>query len=136
MKPDRQKPPGGGPDNPGVHEPKTTPAQERGERLDTGKAIARGGKEEDHGPGAEPARPSDEVKAAMPPAPPGEMPGRDVRKITAVADAVTRLGEQADHAAVAAAVRSDAGIDLTIEEVAAIRAEMERQAQPPATGAG
>ncbi|MCI0701716.1 MAG: hypothetical protein L0241_11590 [Planctomycetia bacterium] len=38
----------------GVHEPETTPAQERGERLDTGKAIARGGKEEGHVPGAEP----------------------------------------------------------------------------------
>ena len=41
-------------DQPGVHEPETTPAQERGERIDTGKAIARGGKEDGHVPGAEP----------------------------------------------------------------------------------
>ncbi len=134
MKPEQQKRER---DRPGVHEPETTPAQERGERLDTGKAIARGGKEEGHVPGAEPARPFKEIKAAMPPAPPGEMPGREVRKITAVAAAVTRLGEHADNAAVAAAVRADAGIDLAIEEVAAIRAEMERQAQPPpAAGSG
>jgi hypothetical protein len=38
-----------------MHEPETTPAQEWGERLETGKLIARGGKEEGHVPGAEPA---------------------------------------------------------------------------------
>jgi hypothetical protein len=36
-----------------VDETETTPAQERGERLDTGKAIARGGKEHGHVPGAD-----------------------------------------------------------------------------------
>ena len=41
-------------DQPGVHEPQTTPAQERGERIDTGKSIARGGKDEGHVPGADP----------------------------------------------------------------------------------
>jgi len=41
---------------PGVQKPETTPAQERGERLDTGKAIARGGKSEGAVPGAEPAK--------------------------------------------------------------------------------
>jgi hypothetical protein len=131
MKADQKKPTAGGTDNPGGHEPATTPAQEWGERLDTGKAIARGGKEQNHIPGAEPARAPEAVKAAMPPAPPGEMPGREVRKIAAVADAIAQLGERADHAAVAAAVRAAEGIDLTVEEVAAIRAEMERQAQPP-----
>ena len=52
----RKKP--GGADRPrhesGVAIPETTPAEERGERLDTGKAIARGGKQEGHVPGAEP----------------------------------------------------------------------------------
>jgi len=38
----------------GVQQPETTPDQERGERLDTGKAIARGGKDDGHVPGAEP----------------------------------------------------------------------------------
>lgn len=34
----------------------TTPAQERGERYDQAKGIARGGKESGPVPGAEPAR--------------------------------------------------------------------------------
>lgn len=33
----------------------TTPAEERGERLDTGKTIARGGKDGGTVPGAEPS---------------------------------------------------------------------------------
>lgn len=41
---------------PGVKPPETTPAEERGERLDSGKAIARGGKTEGPVPGAEPSR--------------------------------------------------------------------------------
>lgn len=41
-----------------AEEPKPTPAEERGERLDTGKAIARGGKESGPVPGAEPSEPS------------------------------------------------------------------------------
>jgi hypothetical protein len=63
MKPDQKKPDAGRPKGPaqeqndeqtGVHEPETTPAQERGERIDTGKSIARGGKDEGPVPGAEP----------------------------------------------------------------------------------
>jgi hypothetical protein len=42
-----------------IHEPETTPAQEWGERLDTGKLIARGGKEEGPVPGAEPSEPKE-----------------------------------------------------------------------------
>ena len=55
---DRQPKPPAGPAKPppGTHNPEITPAEERGERLDTGKAIARGGKTEGHVPGAEPAR--------------------------------------------------------------------------------
>ncbi|MBN9517713.1 hypothetical protein J0H58_04200 [bacterium] len=37
-------------------EQETTPAQERGERIDHGKAVARGGKETGKVPGAEPDR--------------------------------------------------------------------------------
>jgi hypothetical protein len=36
-----------------VDEPETTANQERGERIDTGKTIARGGKEKGHVPGAD-----------------------------------------------------------------------------------
>lgn len=39
-----------------VHTPETTPDQERGERRDTGKAIAQGGKSGGHVPGADPDR--------------------------------------------------------------------------------
>ncbi len=39
-----------------VDRPETTPNQERGERIDTGKSIARGGKEEGHVPGADESR--------------------------------------------------------------------------------
>ncbi|QDU23179.1 hypothetical protein [Urbifossiella limnaea] len=40
---------------PAEHEQETTPAQERGERYDQAKAVARGGKDAGHVPGAEPA---------------------------------------------------------------------------------
>jgi hypothetical protein len=50
---DRHQP---APPPPGTRPPETTPAEERGERLDTGKTIARGGKTEEHVPGAEPAK--------------------------------------------------------------------------------
>lgn len=43
---------------PGVKSPETTPAEERGERLDTGKIIAHGGKTDGPVPGAEPSPPS------------------------------------------------------------------------------
>jgi hypothetical protein len=116
----------------GVHEPETTPAQERGERLDTGKTIARGGTEEGHVPGAEPAPDDGEPpgaaraspRAVMPPAPPGESPALEVLKMRAVSDAMTRLGERTDPAALAAEVRIHAGIDLPPEDVAAIQAEL------------
>lgn len=39
---------------PGTREPETTPAEERGERMDTAKTIARGGKQEGDVPGGEP----------------------------------------------------------------------------------
>lgn len=38
-----------------VQKSETTPAQERGERIDTGKTIARGGKTTGHVPGATPS---------------------------------------------------------------------------------
>lgn len=47
-------PPGEQPRPPGTKKPETTPAEEHGERIDTGKAIARGGKDEGRVPGAQP----------------------------------------------------------------------------------
>jgi hypothetical protein len=40
---------------PEEHEQETTPAQERGERYDQAKGVARGGKETGRVPGAEPS---------------------------------------------------------------------------------
>jgi hypothetical protein len=54
QQPKRPNPPADQPHPPGTDEPETTPAQEHGERLDTGKAIARGGKQDGDVPGAEP----------------------------------------------------------------------------------
>lgn len=47
-------PPTPPPHPPGTKQPDTTPAEERGERIDTGKAIARGGKAEGEVPGGQP----------------------------------------------------------------------------------
>lgn len=43
-----------------TREPETTPTQEWGERLDTGRTISRGGKEEGRVPGAEAQGPARE----------------------------------------------------------------------------
>ena len=53
-RPQSPNPPAKPPHPPGTREPETTPAEERGERIDTGKTIARGGKDEGSGPGGEP----------------------------------------------------------------------------------
>lgn len=53
--PTSEEGPGRG-NEPGVQKPETTPVEEWGERLDTGKAIARGGKNEGAVPGAEPSK--------------------------------------------------------------------------------
>jgi hypothetical protein len=51
----KPNPPAEQPHPPGTRKPETTPAEERGERLDTAKTIARGGKEDGAVPGGEPA---------------------------------------------------------------------------------
>lgn len=54
---DEQKKTGGhAPPRGKAQTPETTPAEERGERLETGKAIARGGKTTGHVPGAMPSK--------------------------------------------------------------------------------
>jgi hypothetical protein len=53
--PDRRPNPPAEPKHPpGTRPPETQPAEERGERIDTGKTIARGGKEDGDVSGAEP----------------------------------------------------------------------------------
>jgi hypothetical protein len=54
-----------------------------------------------------------------------------VARIRAVSEALTRLGDKADERALAAHIKSAAGIDLTDEEVAAIRTQLQEKARPP-----
>jgi hypothetical protein len=51
---EQEQHPNAGEERSGIDEQETTPAEERGERLDTGKTIARGGKQAGPVPGAEP----------------------------------------------------------------------------------
>jgi hypothetical protein len=76
-------------------------------------------------------KPAAPVAAAMPPAPPGESPPEAVAQIRAVSEALTRLGDRADERALAAHVKSATGIDLSTEEVAAIRGQLLEKARPP-----
>jgi hypothetical protein len=66
-----------------------------------------------------------------PPAPPGESAPEAVRRTQAVAEALTRLGEDADPKQVADAVKTQSGIDLDPGEVATIRDALRERAQRP-----
>jgi hypothetical protein len=66
------------------------------------------------------------ARAAMPPAPPGEMPREEVTKIRAVSDAMARLGDKTDPIALAAEIKSRARIEISPEEVASIQQELNR----------
>jgi hypothetical protein len=102
-------------------------AQERGERIETGKAIAHGGKSSGKVPGAE--------ATVMPPAPPGESDRRSVEKTRAVSDALARLGDEADPEDLAEQVRVATGIDVGVEEVASIKSEIMKGLSSPTTPA-
>jgi|GEM_PF-4359069 len=66
----------------------TQPAEERGERIATGRAIARGGKTTGHVPGATPQQSTaGQPEVMTPPVPPGESPPDSVQKTQAVAHA-------------------------------------------------
>jgi hypothetical protein len=92
-----------------VNPDETTPAQERGERIETGKDIARGGKQAGHVPGAEPHHGAAADRSA-------------VEKAKAVREAMALIGDEADPEDLARRVRASTGLNLTAEEVAAIRA--------------
>ena len=110
----------------------TQPAEERGERIATGRAIARGGKDTGHVPGATEHPPTaGQPQVVMPPAPPGESSPEAVQKTQAGADALAQLGENADPKRVAEAVRVQAGIDLNPGEVTQIMAALRERAQRP-----
>jgi hypothetical protein len=68
---------------------------------------------------------------ALPPAPPGELPAEAVAHARAVSEALARLGDKADERALAEHVRSATGLDLRVEEVAAIRRELLEKARGP-----
>jgi hypothetical protein len=73
--------------------------------------------------------------AALPPAPPGELPAEAVAHARAVSEALARLGDKADERALAEHVRSATGLDLPGEEIAAIRRELiEKRKKPEQRG--
>jgi hypothetical protein len=111
---------------------KSQPAQEWGERIETGKMIARGGKSTGHVPGATEQKPAaTPSEIVTPPAPPGESAPEAVQKTQAVADALVQLGEDAGPQQVAEAVKAQTGIDLDPDEVVAIRAALHERAETP-----
>src|SRR5262245_36292929 len=91
----------------------TQPAEVWGERVAKGRTIARGAKNGGAVSGAmDEAAKVEHANVVAPPAPPGESSPEAVQKTRAVAQALTRLGENADAARVAEAVKADAGIDI------------------------
>jgi hypothetical protein len=73
--------------------------------------------------------------AALPPAPPGELPAEAVARARAISEALARLGDGADERALAAHVKSATGLDLHIEEIAAIKRELiEKRKKPEQRG--
>src|SRR5262249_46995192 len=110
----------------------TQPAEEWGERVATVRTIARGGIDAGAVPGA-PAHSSTQQhrEVVAPPAPPGESSPDAVRKTQAVANALTQLGENADPKRVSEAIKAEAGIDVSVEEVTAIRAVLRERARVP-----
>ena len=111
---------------------KTQPAEEWGERIATGRAIARGGGSAGVVPGAT-EQPEGTSGVVMPPAPPGELQPEAVRKTKAVADAVGRLGKQADPQRVTEAVKAQTGLDIDPDETAEIQNTLRQRETPPAS---
>lgn len=110
----------------------TQPAEARGERLATGRAIARGGKSTGDVAGATEQTPAEPPSGVvMPPAPPGESAPEAVQKTRAVADAMIELGENADPKQVAEAIKAKTGVVLESSEVAIIQATLREHAKIP-----
>jgi hypothetical protein len=75
-------------------------------------------------------QPAPRPDVAMPPAPPGELPPEEVLKTKIVAEALERFGDDTEVHVVVEHIKS-LGMDLSAEEVAAIRAELIERAQIP-----
>jgi hypothetical protein len=108
----------------------TQPAEEWGERIATGRAIARGGGNTGAVPGAT-EHTTTKSEVVVPPAPPGESEPEAVRKTQAVSDALAQLGGNADPQLVAQTVKSQTGIDLAPDEAAKILCSLHEHAEPP-----
>lgn len=106
------------------------PAQEWGQRHETGKAIARGGKSAGAVAGATDQQTA-QAQVLRPAAPLEESPPEAVEKTQAIVDAAAHLGDQADPQRVADAVKAKTGIDIDLDEVAAILDALREQATPP-----
>ena len=110
----------------------TQPAEEWGDRIATGRAIARGGGSAGMVPGAT-EHPEGKSDVVMPPAPPGESNPEAVRKTKAVSEAVGRLGKQAAPQRVTEAVKAQTGLDIDPAETADIQDTLRERETPPAS---
>jgi len=90
---------------------KTQPAEEWGERVATGRAIARGGKKEGAVPGAVEQAPTNR---------PNTVKGEH-KKMDAVRKALARLGENADDAALQEAIKVESAVELDLDEITTLR---------------
>lgn len=98
----------------------TQAVEEWGERVATGRSIARGGKETGHVPGA--------VESTDGANPPEDASARFGDTAEAVADVLAQLGDDADPKRVAEAVKAQSGLDLDPGEVTTIRDTLRKQA--------
>jgi hypothetical protein len=109
---------------------RTQPAEEWGERIATGRAIARGGGNTGAVPGAT-EHTTTKSEVVVPPAPPGESEQEAVRKTQAVSDVLAQLGGKADPQLVAQAVKTQTGIELAPDEAVKILSSLREHAEPP-----
>jgi hypothetical protein len=93
------------------------PAEERGERIATGRRIARGGKTK----GAAGATAGADGSHSDPVAPLDPSLSSDEQKKQALAIAVAQIGEHASPAELADIIRKQVGIEMSESEVAALQ---------------
>lgn len=105
-----------------------SPAEERGERMETAKTIARGGKSTGSVPGATPSPPQPDADGSPTTPDPSLSPEEQNRR--AVAHAVAQLGEDADLGELVNVCREQCGIEMSEEEVANILTS-DRSSQNP-----
>lgn len=102
------------------------PSEEWGERLATGRAIARGGKKSGAVPGAV-EQPAKTAPGATRPALGDDASSERQQHIQAAENALRQLGNDADAQRVCEAVRRQTGIELDPDVVETVRRRLNRR---------